>query len=106
MRKSSAIMSVAALVVALPLLGPRPGRAEEIAPEYRKAIDKGLDWLAKAQHRDGHWDAVGGQYPVAMTALGGIAILMEGSTIRDGKYADNVLRATNWLTGCAQRSGL
>jgi len=43
---------------------------------------------------------------VAMTALGGIALLMEGSTIRDGKYADNVLRATNWLTGCAQRSGL
>ncbi|HEV3258757.1 MAG TPA: prenyltransferase/squalene oxidase repeat-containing protein, partial [Gemmataceae bacterium] len=106
MRKSAVVVSAAALVVAVALLGSHPGRAEEIAPEYRKAISKGLDWLAKDQHRDGHWDASGGQYPVAMTGLSGIALLMEGSTIRDGKYAENIRRATDWLMSCTQRTGL
>jgi hypothetical protein len=80
--------------------------AEELAPEYRKAVEKGLEWVAKAQHRDGHWDANGGQYPTTMTALGGMAFLMEGSTVREGKYADRVRKAADWLMDRCQRSGL
>ena len=41
-----------------------------------------------------------------MTALGGMALLMEGSTIRDGKYADNIRRACDWLMDRSQRNGL
>jgi hypothetical protein len=80
--------------------------AEELPQNYRAAVDKGLAWLAQAQQRDGHWEASGGSYPVAMTGLSGVAFLMEGSTLRDGKYADNIRRATDWLTNCTQRSGL
>src|SRR5690242_20434434 len=92
--------------VVLGLWLPAGARAEEVPEQYRKAIAKGLDWLAKAQHRDGHWEATGGAYPVAMTGLSGIALVMEGSTIRDGKYHDNILRATDWLMSVSQRSGL
>jgi hypothetical protein len=81
-------------------------RGEEMPPEYRKAVEKGLEWVAKSQHRDGHWDANGGQYPTTMTALGGIVLLMEGSTIRDGKYAERIRKATDWLMDRAQRNGL
>jgi hypothetical protein len=88
------------------LVGSQAVRADEIPQEYQKSISKGLDWLAKAQLRDGHWEAAGGAYPVAMTALSGIAFLMEGSTLRTGKYAENVRRTTDWLMSVSQRNGV
>src|SRR5207245_7013878 len=81
-------------------------RADEIPQEYQKPIEKGLDWLAKAQQRDGHWDATGGAYPVAMTGMSGLALLMEGSTLSDGKYSNNIRKAADWLMGVAQRNGV
>jgi hypothetical protein len=80
--------------------------ADEVAPQYRKVIDKGLEWVAKNQHRDGHWDALGGQYPTSMTALSGMVLLMEGSTVRDGKYAEHIRKAVDWIMDRAQRNGL
>jgi hypothetical protein len=84
----------------------RPAAAEEVDPQVRKAIDKGLEWLAKTQHRDGHWEGSGGQYAPAMTALAGMALLMEGSTMREGKYAVNICRAADWFMERSQRNGL
>jgi hypothetical protein len=90
------------------LLATQSSRAEELDPKYKDAIDKGLKWVAKNQQRDGHWDANGGQYPTTMTALGGMVLLMEGSTIKDGKYADNIRKAVDWFMepGRCQRNGL
>ena len=79
------------LVLALPLVAFAPARAEEIPESVQKAIDRGLEWLDRTQHRDGHWDA-NGQYPSTMTAMGGMAFLMEGSNLREGKYSANVRR--------------
>ncbi len=87
-------------------LGSQPLWAEEVPPDCRKAIQKGLDWLAKQQQRDGHWEANGGQYPTTMTALAGMAMLMEGSTLRDGKYAAALRKAVDWLMERSQRNGL
>ncbi|HJT76982.1 MAG TPA: hypothetical protein VJ739_07235, partial [Gemmataceae bacterium] len=92
------------LVLAAP--GASRLRAEELSPEYQAVVDKGLEWLAKQQNRDGHWEALGGQYPVSMTALGGMALLMEGSTIREGKYADRIRRCADWLMARSQPNGL
>src|SRR4051794_7169478 len=86
-------------------LSPR-ARAEDCPPEYRAAINKGLEWVAKEQNRDGHWEATGGNYPVSMTALAGMSLLMEGSTIRDGKYADRIRRAVDWLMMRSQPNGM
>jgi hypothetical protein len=84
---------------ALVLVGWAAGavRAEEVPAEYRATVKKGLEWLAHNQSKDGHWEAFGGQYPVTMTAMGGMALLMEGSTIREGRYKDNIRRAVDWL---------
>jgi hypothetical protein len=88
------------------LFGPAGLRAEEIHPAYQSAINQGLEWIAKTQARDGHWDANGGQYPTAMTGLAGMALLAEGSTLREGKYALNLRRAVDWFLERCQRNGL
>jgi hypothetical protein len=70
---------------------------EEIPQKYRETVTKGLNYLVKQQFKDGHWGANGDQYPVSMTALAGMALLMEGSTIREGKYSQNIRRCADWL---------
>jgi hypothetical protein len=71
--------------------------AEPTAAEQEKVVEKALTWLVRNQHRDGHWEAQGGQYPVTMTSLVGMALLMEGSTPAQGKYQDNINRAIDYL---------
>jgi hypothetical protein len=97
-----------ALAAGLTLVGTPTGRApaEEVPAEYRATVTKGLEWLARQQQRDGHWEAAGGAYPVAMTAFSGIALLMEGSTLREGRYKDHLRRATDWLLARSQPNGL
>jgi hypothetical protein len=80
-------------------------RADEIPEKHQKAVDKGLEWLASKQHEKGYWEANGGQYPIAMTALAGMALLMEGSTLKEGKYADNIRKAAQWLMDKSQDAG-
>jgi hypothetical protein len=99
---------VASLLCGLGFLtvGANPAHADEIPKEYRASVNKGLEWLAKQQSKDGHWEAFGGQYPVTMTSLSGMALLMEGSTIREGKYKDNIRRATDWLMNHSMPNGM
>ena len=63
----------AAVIGGLLCLAGGPARADEIPAEYRETVTKGLKWMAEQQHKDGHWEAFGGQYPITMTALGGMA---------------------------------
>jgi hypothetical protein len=74
-------------------------------PEVRKSVDRGLEWVAGTQSRLGHWTATG-QYPAAMTALAGVALLSEGSTTTQGKYAENVRRAVDFLVSRSRTNGL
>jgi hypothetical protein len=90
----------------LPLAVTPAVRAEELPQKYREMRDRGLEWLVKQQHRDGHWEAAGGQFSSAMTGIAGTTILMEGSTIREGKYRENIRRAVDWILERVQRNGL
>ena len=83
----------------------QPACAEEIPKEYRDCIRKGLKYLVDTQNRDGHWEAFGSQYPITMTAVSGMAFLMEGSTIKEGKYSKQIRLATDWLMSRAVPSG-
>jgi hypothetical protein len=83
-----------------------PSLADDLPPKYRAVVNKGLDWVARNQQRDGHWEANNGQYPTSMTALAGLSLLMEGSTLREGKYAENIRRSVDWLVDRSQRNGL
>jgi hypothetical protein len=72
-------------------------RGDEIPEKYRKTVEKGLDWLASKQNDKGMWGANGDNYPISMTALSGMALLMEGSTVKEGKYAAHIRRAVDFL---------
>jgi hypothetical protein len=97
---------VGVLVLGGLALGASAARADEMSAEQRKAVQKGLEWMARNQHKDGHWEAFGGQYPMTMTGLGGMCLLMEGSTIREGKYKDNIRRAADWVMAHSMPNGM
>jgi squalene cyclase len=104
MKRFAALALLAApLVVAS---GKPVASADDLEPKLRDAVAKGLEYLARTQHRDGHWEANVGNYPTTMTSLAGLAFLMEGSTIREGKYSDRIRRAADWLMERCQRNGL
>ncbi len=94
------LVALILMIAALP-----QARSEDVPQDYRETVRKGLEWLARQQARDGHLEATGGQYPITMTALGGMAYLMEGSTLREGKYRDNIRRAVDFLMSRAQKGG-
>src|SRR5262249_31041006 len=80
-------------------------RADEILEKYQECVRKGLDYIAKHQNRDGSWSANGGQYPISVTALAGMALLMEGSTVTQGKYSENIRKAADYLIEKVQKGG-
>lgn len=77
---------------------------QKILAKYRHNIEAGLQWLAKNQARDGHWDVPpGGAHPIPMTALAGMALLSEGSTMTQGKYSKEIELAVEYLLGRVTR---
>lgn len=107
MRRRTFLTSLAAL----PAWGGLAARLPAADPPAKKIdvepmVEKGLDWLKRTQQADGRWEAQGGAYPGAMSGLAAMALLMEGSTLREGKYSDNLVKAVNWFTSRAQPNGL
>ena len=86
-----------------PLMLHGQGRVSE--EELNRTVARGLDWLASQQTRRGSWDA-DGMYPSAMTGMAGIALLAEGSTSTQGKYAPNIRAAVDNLVAKSKRNGL
>jgi hypothetical protein len=80
-------------------------QGDEIPEKYRASVQKGLKYLVKQQYKDGHWGVQGDNYPVSMTGLAGLALLMEGSTVREGEYAQNIRRAADWLVARSMKGG-
>jgi len=83
-------------------------RPEMITAETERAIEAGLAYLARTQARNGSWRSRThyGVYPVAMTALAGLALMAGGNTTSEGPYADNVRRAVHFVLSQAGRNGL
>jgi hypothetical protein len=73
-------------------------------------IDSALNWLARHQESDGHWDTVklGAQQKTdtSVTALALLAFTGAGHCERVGQYRDNVKLAVKWLIAHQQSSGL
>ncbi len=100
------LSSVAAGSFALPHLAT--GQDKKRDKTIDAAVERGLDALKKQQAQDGHWESPGGAYPTCVTAIGGMAMLMEGSNLREGKYTDQISKAVNWFLSPAriQANGL
>lgn len=102
----SAFALAAAFAVAL-LVGPRVAAAASTRdPKVDRLVTRGLDWVASTQSRLGHWTANEGRYPTAMTALAGVALLSEGSTTTQGKYAKNIRLAVDYILSRSRPNGL
>ncbi len=96
-----------AFTAGLCLVFASAARAEEPRADVAENTRKGLEWLAKNQNKtEGTWEAHGGQYPTSMTAMAGLALLMEGSTMREGKYSPNIRKAVEWFMKRSQPNGL
>ena len=78
-------------------------QADPIPRKYRSHIKKGLDFLARLESKG---DIRRGNYPIAMTAMAGTALLMDGSTMRSGKYSKNIRSITDYLIKKSQPNGL
>src|SRR4051812_38065650 len=100
---------LASLVVIL-WVAVQPADAKVKDAELRKKIQdtvtRGLNFLARDQKQQGFWEAQGGQYRVAMTALAGNALLCEGSTTTRGKYSKNIRNAVSYLLEMSHPNGL
>ncbi len=81
-----------------------PGAADfvEVTPEMLTALDQGLSFLAARQKRSG---VVGDQYPIASTALAGVAFLGSGHTPTRGEYSEQLRRCIRYLSSRQQRTG-
>ena len=94
------------VALGIALCAPGEAMADSDRLDIDEAVDGGLRWLASRQSRIGHWTANNGQYPTAITALAGIALLCEGSTTTQGRYASNIRRAVDYLTSRSRTNGL
>ena len=88
--------------------GAGPGVSAAAAPEaeVRDVVGRGLEWLESKQSRRGSWTANEGRYPTAMTALAGTALLMEGSTTSQGRHAESIRLAVEFLLSRSRANGL
>jgi hypothetical protein len=75
----------------------RTAPPEGVTPEIELSIERGLRYLIDHQAEDGSWTGDQGSYPVAMTALSGVAFLSSGSTATRGPYAPVIRRAAAFL---------
>ena len=98
--------SLLGTLLAIAVLAASATPAAAADARTRKAVDRGLSWLAKQQHRRGYFTSNSNQYKVAMTALSGNALLAEGSTTTRGKYARNIRKAVDYLLSKSRENGL
>ncbi len=84
------------------------------------AVELGLKWMAKHQHKDGHWSMTqfpercdcetgvaqaGPGYEVAATGFGLLPFLGAGYTHRKGKYQSTVKKGLDWLIADQGKDG-
>jgi hypothetical protein len=96
---------IAIIALVLATAPCRGAQARNEDPKLHRTIDGGLQWLASQQQKMGQWTAQG-RYPTAMTSLSGMAMLCEGSTTTQGKYAENIRRAVDFVTNRSRPNGL
>ncbi len=102
-----ALACLAALALGARGAGPTPGARggdapsveRDLPPEARQAVEAGVNSLLRTQNPDGSWlsDGGTGRYPIAMTALAGLALLANGSTCYSGPHAAAVRGAVEYL---------
>lgn len=74
----------------------------EITPQSEAALERGLEWLARNQGREGNWES----NDLGLVGMGTLAFLAAGHMPGHGKYGDHVQRALDFVLKNAQPTGL
>jgi len=91
-----------------PAKNSRSGKGRETEP-LSPVVQKGLDWLAKAQHEDGGWGAgshaaQGIRDPHAVKTDPATTAFAAQALLRAGAYPESVARATDYLVRAVETS--
>lgn len=83
-----------------------PDNFVEITPELRKAVDRGLDYLASIQEEDGSFAQTRYGRHVGITSLCCLAFMADGHLPGRGKYGPVVEKGLDFVLNHAQETGL
>jgi prenyltransferase beta subunit len=72
----------------------------------RQAVDGSLAWLSRQQHQNGSFGTGAYNGNVAVTALGGLAMMAAGNQPDRGRYGEVVRRAVDYIVRCQDNTGL
>lgn len=78
----------------------------EINDKQKKAVEKGLAWLAKRQGEQGNFQQQGYTNHAGITSLAGLAFMQAGNLPGRGKYGKEVQAILDYVLANCQRSGL
>ncbi|MFO0902734.1 MAG: squalene--hopene cyclase [Pirellulales bacterium] len=96
------ILAGFAMLLALwPCAATRAEGDWEITPESEAALQRGLEWLARNQGRDGNWDS----NDLGLVGMGALAYLSAGHLPGRGPYGEVVQRALDHVVTHAHKSG-
>jgi hypothetical protein len=76
--------------------------ADEITPESQKALDLGLEWLAKNQGTSGNWES----NDLGLVSMGALAFMAAGHFPGRGKYGKECDKAVAYMLDRSKDSGL
>ena len=74
----------------------------EVTPASERALQKGLEWLARNQGPEGNWNS----NDLGLVGMGALAFLSAGYLPGRGRYGNTVQRALDFVTRNAKPSGL
>ena len=81
-----------------------PGHWGLVTPEVQRAVERGLAFLATTQNRDGSFGNNAYAGNVAVTALGGLALLAGGHHPGRGAFGQSIARAVQYVLTQEQRT--
>ncbi|WP_460182736.1 prenyltransferase/squalene oxidase repeat-containing protein [Thermopirellula anaerolimosa] len=106
----TATSDIKASAIGYALQGREEGRKRSLLAAYggtaltEAAVNRGLEWLARQQLKDGSWSlqgpySAGGQEEnhAAATAMALLAFQGAGNTHKQGRFRENVRRGWDWL---------
>jgi hypothetical protein len=94
----------------LSIMGGSGPIKDELTPEVKTAVKKGLDWLAKTQAQNGSFTGRSGGYGdgtmPGIVGLAGIAFMADGNMPDEGPHGKVVSKALEYVLKSEQDSGL
>jgi len=92
--------------VASPATSEPAGPETKVTPELERAVQRGLDYLARTQRPDGAWSDSGYGQVSGVVGLAMMTFLAHGETPDDPKYGPVIRRAVDYIIRTQEPNGL